>query len=157
MDRAEAAQAALLEEVRHEPGLEDELVSAPGAPDLGELGRLALSRKPGQAALRADWLSRSLDERLSRAQAPEDCYVLACRAALVHALLGRREAAFESLRVAASVDDGWARHHHLYGILHAAGGDEAAARFELRLALEREPFASARERLARFLALLDSR
>ncbi len=157
MMTAERATEALIEETRHEPALAEELGSRPGGSPVDDLARFArgvASNIPGQEQARVGWLGRELDERLARAEAPEDRYALACRSALVHALLGHRDAAYQALRVAAGVDDSWARHHHFYGLVHALGGDEMLARFELQLAFDREPFASTRERIAGVLHAL---
>ncbi|HSI83329.1 MAG: tetratricopeptide repeat protein [Candidatus Methylacidiphilales bacterium] len=74
-------------------------------------------------------------------------YLSCCRTALIFAMQGKYEQAFASLRTASQVNDGWARHHHLYGLIHGVRGDLEKARFELGLAQTREPFPAARKRI----------
>ncbi|PTY04142.1 hypothetical protein DB346_04950 [Verrucomicrobia bacterium LW23] len=74
-------------------------------------------------------------------------YISCCRTALVFAMQGKHENAFASLRTASQVNDGWARHHHLYGLIHGVRGDREKAAFELGMAQAREPFPAARKRI----------
>lgn len=99
-------------------------------------------------------VTRGLSARLPLLTTAEDKYATACRTALCHAAAGSYYSAFGSLRVAAWVDDGWARHHQLYGLIHGACGRVEEARFELQLAREREPFEAMRGRIQEALAVL---
>lgn len=77
-----------------------------------------------------------------------DDYPASCGFALGLAVRGEYELAFEALRRAGHVHDDWARHHHLYGLIHGARGDYSRALFELGLARDAEPFATTRGRIA---------
>jgi len=93
-----------------------------------------------------DWAS-ALDERRVAAESDESRYQTACWKAICHGLLGDDEAAFHALRTAAAIDDDWARHHHIYGLLHGARQKTDDARFELGMALAEEPYPEARRRI----------
>lgn len=116
------------------------------------------------------WLSAL--ERLARlAQEPElggyfrelvtyvrsSDYEAKCRSALVHAFFGRLGEAAEIAGLARDEDEGKAFAHHVLGLARGADSDRTEARFELWLALEREPFPGARDRIERALAACDQR
>lgn len=75
-------------------------------------------------------------------------YQASCGLALGLAIRGESELAFEALRLAGSMHDDWARHHHIYGLIHGSEGNAARALFELNLAHDAEPFAATRGRIA---------
>lgn len=91
---------------------------------------------------------RALEDRLDAAETDAERYRTACWKALCHGLLREYDAAFDALRTAAAVDDDWARHHHVYGLIHGARQSTEDARFELGLALDAEPYPEARDRIA---------
>lgn len=59
------------------------------------------------------------------------------------------------INLAKHINDGKAFVHHAYGLLQGGQGNRNGARFELGLALARESFAGARQRIRRGLALCD--
>ncbi|MBD2772683.1 hypothetical protein [Iningainema tapete] len=90
---------------------------------------------------------RAVADVLASCKSDEDNYKSCCRSALCHAIQGSYDWAFGALRVAASKNDNWARHHHLYGLIHGAKGDNERALFELEKALAAEPYAEPRKRI----------
>lgn len=79
-------------------------------------------------------------------------YETRCRSALVHAFFGRLDEAEAIVTVAKNDDEGKAFAHHVLGLVRGVAGDPVGARFELWLALEREPYPGARQRIQRALA-----
>jgi hypothetical protein len=82
---------------------------------------------------------RSASDILAAFRSPDDNYRSCCRSALCYAVTGSREWAFGALRVAASKRDDWARHHHLYGLIHGVSGDYDKALPELERGRAAEP------------------
>jgi hypothetical protein len=78
-----------------------------------------------------------------------------CRTALIYAVARMDAHVFTALRAAASKDDSWARHHYLYGLILAAGGNIDRARWEFDMALQREPYEDARIQIRQAIALID--
>jgi hypothetical protein len=116
--------------------------------------KLGISPKPVEVAVRAITGERlmalpvrSLADVLAAFKSPDDNYRSACRSALCYAVTGSREWAFGALRVAASKHDDWARHHHLYGLIHGAFGDYDKALPELERARAAEPLDDVRARI----------
>ena len=68
-------------------------------------------------------------------------------------LTGSREWAFGALRVAASKHDDWARHHHVYGLIHGVFGDFDEALPELERTRAAEPGEEVRARIAEAVEL----
>jgi hypothetical protein len=66
----------------------------------------------------------------------EDCI----RTCLCYGLLDMKAHCFSALRSAASKNDAWAKHHYLYGLLLGIDGRLDRARWELEIALEKEPY-----------------
>jgi hypothetical protein len=97
---------------------------------------------------------RTAADVAASAKNAESKYISCCRSALCHAAAGHYKHAFGALRVAASVDDRWARHHQIYGLIHGVEGNADGARFELGLALEGEPYPENRRRIELGLSLL---
>lgn len=58
--------------------------------------------------------------------------------------------------VAASKNDSWARHHHLYGLIHGAMGRDDRAAWELERAAGAESHDAAKARIFEALALVRS-
>ena len=85
----------------------------------------------------------------------QDKYESTCRSALCHAISGSNEHAFGALRVAATVNDNYARHHHIYGLIHSAAGNWERARFELHRALRAEHYPETRDRIAQTLSVVE--
>ncbi len=67
-------------------------------------------------------------------------YESCCRSAISHAVIGSHDYAFGALRFAANINDDWARHHHIYGLIHGVNGNYNEARYELERALGAEPY-----------------
>jgi hypothetical protein len=103
----------------------------------------------------ADLLERrTAADVAASAKSSEAKYDSCCRSALCYAAAGHYRYAFGALRVAASVDDRWARHHQIYGLIHGVEGNVDGARFELSFSLEREPYSEKRRRIELGLSLL---
>jgi len=81
----------------------------------------------------------------------EDC----CRMALCYAVIGSHGHAFSALRAAAAKNDGWARHHYLYGLLLGVEQNRERACWELGMALCSEPYEEGRIRVRRVLDLVE--
>lgn len=79
-------------------------------------------------------------------------YELRCRNALLFAFFNRLPEAEGVVSVARKSDDSKAFAHHVLGLMKGLGGDKEGARFELWLALQRETFPGARERIEKALA-----
>ncbi len=98
---------------------------------------------------------RAFPDWLVRQKSDGDTYPSCCRTALCYAINGSHEWAFEALRIAASQHDDWSRHHHIYGLIHGAEGNNERALVELRLAERAEPYEDGRRRIADAIALTD--
>src|SRR5206468_6146205 len=96
-----------------------------------------------------------LADRLASLRASARDYHTRCRAALGTAVLGRRDEARVLLREAAAVDDSWARHHHLAGLLAGLEGDGGRALAELTRARDAEPFEGGRRRITEAIDLVN--
>lgn len=99
------------------------------------------------------WRATPVSDLLAGLRSGDDTYRSCCRSALCYAITGSREWAFGALRIAASKHDDWARHHHIYGLLHGAAGDYGRSLFEFGLALVAEPHAGVRSRIGEAMAL----
>jgi hypothetical protein len=162
---ANAFKSLLLRELFGEAGLAQELTSGcrPAGPVRPAVRSLAArwGAEPEQADLllrqaaggRAD--ERPLADRLAALRAAAHDYRTRCRAALGAAVLGRRDEARGLLREAAAVDDSWARHHHLAGLLAGLEGDGSRALAELTRARDAEPFEEARRRITEAIDLVN--
>lgn len=101
-------------------------------------------------------LLRTVADILAWAKSPQDAYASCCRSSLCHAVQGSYEWAFYPLQVAASKNDDWARHHHIYGLIHRANGNFDRALFELGKANHAEPLPDVRIRITEAIALAQS-
>jgi hypothetical protein len=101
-------------------------------------------------------LLRATADFLAFMKAAENNYMSCCRSALCHAIQGSWEWAFGALRAAAHKNDSWARHHHIYGLIHGARGDFVTALRELERAATTEPYPEPRERIAEAIQLARS-
>ncbi|HEY9696131.1 MAG TPA: hypothetical protein V6D10_02635 [Trichocoleus sp.] len=99
-------------------------------------------------------LSRSVADVLATIRSPHDKYNSCCRSAICHAIVGAYDNASGALYHASRVNDSWARHHHLYGLLHGARNRQEKARYELEQAYAQEPWKESKVRIAQALALL---
>jgi tetratricopeptide (TPR) repeat protein len=95
----------------------------------------------------ATLVMRTVSDWIAWCKSSDDNYRSACRSALCYAVQGSFEWAFGALRGAASRNDTWSRHHHLYGLIHGAKGDFRRAMEELDRALATEPYLDARNRI----------
>jgi hypothetical protein len=77
-----------------------------------------------------------------------------CRGALLNLLWRDRARAEEKINLAKYLRDDWAFAHYLYGLLRGVDGDVGKAHFELYLAINRETFACAKQRIDRALSLV---
>jgi hypothetical protein len=77
------------------------------------------------------------------------------RAALCYGVAGMEAHVFSALRAASSKRDDWARHHFLYGLMHALGNNRERALWELEMALEREPYEDGRARIREAIEMLE--
>uniref|UniRef100_A0A0C1NMF9 Uncharacterized protein n=1 Tax=Tolypothrix bouteillei VB521301 TaxID=1479485 RepID=A0A0C1NMF9_9CYAN len=110
-----------------------------------------------------DWLTsqrhttlifRSIADVLATTRSAQDKYNSCCRSAICYAVVGSYDFAFGALRISASVNDSWARHHHIYGLIHAIENRKARAQCELEMAYACEPYSETKVRIARALELL---
>lgn len=92
-------------------------------------------------------MARAFSDWLASLASPRNNYESCCRSALCYAITNSYEWAFGALRNAATRNDGWARHHHIYGLLHGERGDFERAVFELAKALDAESYADTRGRI----------
>lgn len=81
-------------------------------------------------------------------------YMTLARGALVQLLWRNFGAAEDAINLAKYQQDDWAFAHYVYGLSRGLEGDAGRAHFELYLALHREPFPEARERIDRALDLV---
>jgi hypothetical protein len=81
-------------------------------------------------------------------------YDALCRSALLHLFWGQLVVAEQKVNVAKNNHDGRAFAHHVYGLLRGLQEDRAGARFELEIALAREGFDGARQRISRALQVV---
>lgn len=139
------AHAEALERA-HDAARWDALVKAVASRGLGELVRFE----------HTGLLFRSRADIVAALRSSHDAYATFCRHALCHALQGEHERAFGALRGAAARHEEWARHHHVYGLIHAVCGDVERARYELEFALQAEPVPAARTRIVELLAAIDA-
>jgi len=96
---------------------------------------------------------RSASDILAAFKSADDNYRSCCRSALCYAVTGSREWAFGALRVAASKHDDWARHHHIYGLIHGDFSDFGKALLELERARVTEPHEDVRVRISEAVEL----
>lgn len=82
-------------------------------------------------------------------------YNRCCRTALCYAVIGSHGHSFSALRAAAAKNDGWARHHYLYGLTLGQQENLDRARWELGMALESEPYEEGRLRIRFAMDVLD--
>lgn len=167
----------LLDEVRAQPRLADELRSTDRSVDLERLaerfaGRpldAALAklseRDPCQGgqrfvavqALGAEptKLTMTLEElRWGLSGDERTDYDGLCRGALLNLLWRDFQRAEEKVNLAKYLRDDWAFAHFVYGLQRGIDGEVGKAHFELYLAINRETFPSARQRIDRALALV---
>jgi hypothetical protein len=102
-------------------------------------------------------VSRTAAALSAELKAPGVSYDECCRTALSYAVIGSHSHVFSALRVAASKNDSFARHHYLYGLMLALGDDSERARWELGMALQAEPYDQGRARIRWVLDILDGR
>ncbi len=81
-------------------------------------------------------------------------YMALARSALVHMLWRKTYQAEEAINRAKYRIDNWAFAHVVYGLLQGLRGDAGKAHFELYLAVHREPYPEARDRIERALDLV---
>jgi hypothetical protein len=81
-------------------------------------------------------------------------YDALCRSALLHLFWGEIGKAERKINLAKYKHNERAFAHHVYGLLRGLQGDREGARFELGLALQREEYEGARQRIARALRAL---
>ena len=82
-------------------------------------------------------------------------YDALCRSALLHIFWGQLDEAERKINVAKNNHDDRAFAHHVYGLLRGLQEDREGSQFELDLALSREGFESARQRIHLALHLLE--
>ncbi|MBA2664334.1 MAG: hypothetical protein H0U74_18735 [Bradymonadaceae bacterium] len=76
---------------------------------------------------------------------------------VTHCVVDDLKQASITLRGAASVNGKWARHHHIYGLIHGVNEKYEKARFELNMAAKYEPFEDARRRIGQARELCDQK
>lgn len=96
---------------------------------------------------------RSVSDILAAFKSSDDNYRSCCRSALCYAVTGSHEWAFGALRAAAGKHDDWARHHHVYGLIHGIFGDFDKALPELERARAAEPMEDVRDRIGEAVGL----
>lgn len=92
-------------------------------------------------------IARSLADILALWKSGEDNYHSCCRSALCHAVVGSWKWSFGALQYAANYNDSWARHHHIYGLIHGAQNHFDKAEEELQRAEAEEPIEDAKQRI----------
>ncbi|MBW4451095.1 MAG: hypothetical protein KME38_30875 [Spirirestis rafaelensis WJT71-NPBG6] len=97
---------------------------------------------------------RSIADVLATARSAQDKYNSCCRSAICHAVVGSYDFAFGALRISASVNDSWARHHHIYGLIHGIENRKAQAQYEFEIAYAYEPYSETKVRIAQALFAL---
>jgi hypothetical protein len=102
----------------------------------------------------ATWVVRAFSDWLASLKSSRNNYESCCRSALCYAITNAPEWAFGALRKAASRNDSWARHHHIYGLIHGERGDFERAAFELGKALGVEPYQDVRARIEEAMHLV---
>jgi|GEM_PF-6045724 len=168
--------ALVLDEIRNQPGLEKEL----GANNLSAVALTAFGSTlkrfcqniemtgtgfpipiitgPGFMIIRkltppaTIWL-RSLADILSIWSGSN--YEALCRSALLHIFWGQLDEAERKINIAKNNHDDRAYAHHVYGLLRGLQEDREGSQFELGLAMSREGFESARQRVHLALHLLE--
>jgi len=90
---------------------------------------------------------RSFSDWLASWKSSRNTYESSCRSALCYAITNSQDWAFGALRVAASKNDNWARHHHIYGLIHGERGNFKEATFELGKARFAEPHDDVKSRI----------
>ncbi len=90
---------------------------------------------------------RMLSDLLAQWKSDTDNYQSCCRSALCYTITNSYGFAFTVLRHAAWKNDDWARHHHIYGLIHGIQGNYQQAQFELKKAESAEPYRDARQRI----------
>jgi hypothetical protein len=99
--------------------------------------------------------ARATADIIATVKSPYEKYNSCCRSAICHASISSYDNAFGALRVAASVNNDWSRHHHIYGLIHGAKNSLKEAEYELQCAFSVEPFFEARCRIEHALSLLN--
>lgn len=162
-----------IDEIRAQPGMLDQLreimparkiikVLGGLAPVLGPVGHSdLLVNTPGLVRRIAEGLGPQpvdLEQELGgwegRFGQDEENYSAHCRSALIYLAWKNCAAAENAINHAKFKRDNWALAHYVYGLLRGLQGDAGRAHFELYLALHREPFPEARERIGRALDLV---
>lgn len=112
------------------------------------LGSLTIEQLASLLAIRdMDLVSRTAASVTSDLRPREVTYDQCIRLALCYGVLDKEGHAFSALRVAASKNDHYARHHYLYGIFLGLKGDRERALWELDMALRHEPYPEGLERI----------
>jgi hypothetical protein len=104
-----------------------------------------------------DLVSRTPAAVAAELKDPAVSYERCCRTALCYAVIGSSGHVFTALRAAAGKNDGWARHHYLYGLVLGHEGNDERARFELDMALRAEPYEEGRVRIRLAIDVLDGK
>jgi hypothetical protein len=99
---------------------------------------------------------RMASDQLAQWKSDTNNYQSCCRSALCYIVTNSHRFAFSVLQHAAWKNDDWARHHHIYGLIHGINGDYERAQFELGKALSTEPYPDVRQRTAEAIALAAS-
>lgn len=100
-------------------------------------------------------IARSIADIMATVRSPQDKYNSCCRSAICYALTGSYNFAFGALKIAASVNDLWARHHHIYGLIHGIQNRNEEAKSELEMAYNYEPYSETKARIGQALKLLN--
>ena len=174
MSLRDAFYACVLDEIRCQPNLQNELGGNElGGVVLAAFGRglervcqqieqahtglpLAVITGPGLA-----WFGRLSRRRRAFSVRLRRCFpsssaptTMPCAGALLHLFWGQLEAAEGKVNAAKNNHDDRAFAHHVYGLLRGLQEDRESALFELALASAREGFPGARHRISRALQLV---
>ncbi|MFB2881824.1 hypothetical protein [Floridanema aerugineum] len=97
---------------------------------------------------------RSISDIIATVRSEQDKYNSCCRSAICHGVVGSDDFAFGALRIAASVNNTWARHHHIYGVIHGIKNCNLQAQYELEMAYNNEPYSETKARIQLALEIL---
>jgi len=133
------SSAEALERLTQQPNLEELTVE--------QLGRVLAIRDMRLVSRTAAAVAADLKE-------PGVSYDACVRTALCYAVAGMEAHVFSALRAAGAKRDDWARHHFIYGLMHAVSDNRERALWELEMALQREPYEEGRARIHMAISLL---
>ncbi len=95
--------------------------------------------------------SRDMAKKLESADKDTKAYEMYCQVAVCDGVARAPARAAKSLEEAASIQGGWARHHHLMGLIQGVRDNLDDAQQNLQTAMENEPFYNGKVRVRQAL------